>query len=33
MNEEFASLNFKFEQTLQNILPINELFIIEETRR
>lgn len=33
MNEEFASLNFKFEQALQNILPINELFIIEETRR
>lgn len=32
MNEDFTSLNFKFEQALQNIVPINELFIAEETR-
>lgn len=31
MNYEFAFLNFRIEQALQNLVPIRELFVIEET--
>lgn len=31
MNEGLPSLNYKFEQALQNIVQINQLFIKRET--